>query len=880
MVLAASVGVMVLLGAGALFAIDRLLTSAARNQAARLSAQWQRPVEVGAVKLALLAGFGLRVEGVRIGAAAGESRPLLELDRAEVRLELLRALRSGGREVRVRSAELQGLRVNVLKLRDGTTNFQRLSGATDRDPPPAGSATEGEQAPLDLSRVRVDHAALLDARVALLDQAAGGAELLVEDLDLVVDGFAAGQPLTLVLKAGLLSRTQNLVLEVHAPPLPPTLIPAPDLITLKVEPIDLAPLAAFSAPQAGFQGGRFSADLAVALGAAVLGGSGPTTVRGGFKATALRFAGQQGGKALDVSLDADLAADARQGDLDIARLRLSFGPAALEGKGKVTGLRSERPRIEGLRVVSRDLDLAALAAYYPPLTALLGGTAAGPIGLSVQAAGTAEQPVVELRADLTPVRLDLAGRLRKAPGGPLSFSGRLSAGAGGALRFELQGDLTGLDLRPGGALAKKPGDRFTLAASGSTTSAGESRRLEVASFTMALLDLNLKAHGTVDQAPRSTRFDVAVAVDRLDVDRLLLPESPAPPGRAPAPAGQAQAPAEARGGRSPAAGLAGTFLLQLGEATAGKQRVSDLHARVVVKEDRVTLEEGRLGIWSGVLDLAGSQVRLGPPDRPFELAARVQRVQLGALLAAFTDQKVAEARLDAEVRLSGRGEGTDAILKALDGTVDGTLLDGVFHGKDLVAAAMEPVVTAAPWLGGRVTRGGSTSLGKAVPFSLRIQAGRAVLQRPIGVVDRGSTLTLQGSFSFDGELDLPATLSLAPVRVSELTGGRARLDSPLPISFTLAGKAWNPRLAGLDVKPAVAVLAKALGARAIGKALGLEAGGPQAEAPGAVEAGAPAKDRLDEDAAAAKKRAQDETDAARKKLERDASKALKRILGE
>ena len=123
------------------------------------------------------------------------------------------------------------------------------------------------------------------------------------------------------------------------------------------------------------------------LGAAVPGGTGPTTVRGGFVAAGLRFAGQEGGKALDVVLDADLTADAAKGDLSIGRLRLAFGPAVLEGQGKVTGLRSERPIVEGLRVLTRQLDLAALAAYYPPLPGLLGGTVAGPIGLSLKAAG-------------------------------------------------------------------------------------------------------------------------------------------------------------------------------------------------------------------------------------------------------------------------------------------------------------------------------------------------------------------------------------------------------------------------------------------------------------------------------------------------------------
>ena len=161
----------------------------------------------------------------------------------------------------------------------------------------------------------------------------------------------------------------------------------------------------------------------------------------------------------------------------------------------MSGLLSEHPTVEGLRIVSRNLDLAALAPYYPPLPKLLGGTVAGPIALSLEAAGTAARPVLELRADLTPVRIAVARQVEKAAGGKLSFAARVRGGAGGALGFDIEGDLSGLDLRPGGTLAKKPGDRFTLAAAGSRRVAGDAQTLEVGSFTMALLDTKLEAHG-------------------------------------------------------------------------------------------------------------------------------------------------------------------------------------------------------------------------------------------------------------------------------------------------------------------------------------------------------------------------------------------------
>ncbi len=862
--------VLVVLTSAAAFTLDRILTSVARSQATELAREWERPIEIAAVKTTFLSGLGIRVEGVRIGPAAGESRPLLELDRAEVKLALFRALRSRGKDVRVREAVLEGLRAAVVKSNDGKTNLDRLAEAIARHAPagkaaPAEPPKDGEK-PADLSMIRVDLAAVIDGRISFVDESAKGPELYVEDVDVTLRGLAAGAPLDVVLEAGVLSPKHNLLLKVHAPPLPPSLTPSPDLVSLKVEPIDLTPLAPYAPAEAGFQGGRFASDLEVALGAAAPGGSGPTKVRGGFAATGLRFAGQEGGKALDVTLDADLSADLAAGELSIAKLLLSFGPAVLEGKGKVTGLLSEIPRVEGLRIESRNLDVASLTPYYPPLRKMLGGTMAGPIALTANAAGTAERPVVELRADLTPVRMSFPNQLEKAPGGKLLLVARLRGGAAGALRFDAEGDLSGLDLRPGGTLAKKPGDRLTFSAAATrrTSGGGRAQTIELASFTAGLMDSNVKARGTTDIDPRSTRFDLSVDVDRVDLDRLLIPSKAdeAAPGAAPSKSAPVSSAA------STYAGLAGRASVRIGQLVVEKQKMSDVRVTVAMKDDEVTLQEGRLELWDGVISVAGTQARLAPADMPFTLVAKMERVAVEGALAAFTPRKLLSGRLDVDVKLAGRGEDSDRILKSLDGTIEGRLSDGAFHGKDLVAEVAEPIVKALPSLGSKVTKGGATALGKLLPLSLRIKNGRATLQNPLQFDERGAATKLQGSFGLDGELDVPATLALSPAAVADLTRGRAKLDAPLPFSFKLVGKAWSPRLSGLDVTHAVKVIGASLATAAIGKALGIE-GSPKDAA----------REKASEVKAEAREKVEEKVQGAAKALQKDAARRLKGLFG-
>src|SRR5438445_127448 len=379
------------------FVLDGILTAKAKEQAQKMSQEWGRPVQIGSVATKLLTGLGVRVSDVQIGAASGEDMPLVDLKRAEVRVALLRAIFSAGKSVQVRSAEVQGLTVNVERLRDGTTNLQRFQEklAANAETKPK------DEKQSDLSFLRVDHAALLDGKIAFIDKATRGAkELAVQHLDLTVNDLRSGRPLVLLLKAAVLADKQNLEVRLKTAPLPATLTPTPTSVALHVNPpIDIGPLGPFVGKDVGLQAGTLDADFDAQLGAAVAGGSGPTTVKGAIKLAGLSFAGAEGGKKLDVSLDTDLKGDAAAGDVRIDKLKLDVGPAGITGHGSGKGLTSPSPRIEGLEIVSHDLDPARLAAYYPPLRESLGKMLAGPIGLTVRGSGTQSAQALEPRGE-------------------------------------------------------------------------------------------------------------------------------------------------------------------------------------------------------------------------------------------------------------------------------------------------------------------------------------------------------------------------------------------------------------------------------------------------------------------------------------------------
>ncbi|HZZ85035.1 MAG TPA: AsmA-like C-terminal region-containing protein [Anaeromyxobacteraceae bacterium] len=852
LILGGVVAVLVVAVAALSLLLDGVLTRKGQAAASELSQRLGRPVEIAKVSTRFLTGLGASVQGVRVGPAAGEELPLLELPRAEVRVAALRAIFSLGKDVEVRSLEVEGLRVNVVRLADGTTNVERLQAKLAEEAPAKKEAAKAE-GPSDLSWLRVGHAAIKDARIALLDRATPGAkELAIDHLDVTLDDLRAGKPLRVLLRAAVLAEKQNLELELQAAPLPASLVPTPERVRLKLEPIELAPLGPFVPKSVGLRGGQLQADLDAALGAAAPGGKGPTKVKGTLRAGGLRFAAQEGGRALDVTLDADLDGDAEKGDLRIGALRLDVGPASLRGQGRASGLAGETPRVEGLEVTAHDLDLAKLAALYPPLRPL-GERLAGPIGLSLRGAGSQADQAVELAIDLTPVRMRLPDQLEKAAGGRATFDAKLrgaAKGEGGTYRFELAADLAGVDLRPGQSLDKRPGDPLTLSAAGTLQRSGGATTVKLSKLALRLVADAVTGGGEVSMsgagAKAQTRFDLSAQSQRLDLDRLLW-----------------SGPKKASKPLDPAsfAGLSGKASVKVAALRYKKLDFTNAVVELRMQGDQVTLDQAKLGAFGGVISAGGTRVALAHPDDPFHLAADLSGLELAQATRLFTDRRVLSGKLQGKLDLNGGGQAAKDLARSLAGVLAGNVQGGALESKDLVGGVTAPLARALPaGLGGKVPQAGNTPLGKDLPFSVHFDHGSAKLDKPLSVKLPQGDLDVTGAFGLDGTLDMPATVQLAPATIAGITGGKVTPSGPIPVTFRVAGPATSPALTDLALRPAVEAIVKQAGSALLGKALGKAAGVPVGN--------------VDE----AKKKAADEArqraDEARKKLEDQAKSRL------
>jgi AsmA protein len=291
----------------------------------------------------------------------------------------------------------------------------------------------------------------------------------------------------------------------------------------------------------------------------------------------------------------------------------------------------------------------------------------------------------------------------------------------------------------------------------------------------------------------------------------------------------------------------------------------DVAVRVRVEGDEVTLEEARLVAFGGTVSAAGTHLALARPETPFEVALDLKGVAGEEVLRLLGDRKVLAGKLDAAVKLGGTGWNVGLLTKSVTGGVDGTLRDGAFLGKDLVASIAAPLAQKLPFAASRLPERGSTSLGKELPFGFQIANGTATLRKALTAETGQGTLSVEGGVRLDGTLELPASFALSPELVSRITGGRAKLKSPVPVAFRIAGPAWKPRIEGLSLDAAARAIAEQAAAGAIGKAIGVD---------GASVGDVAAKKRAEAEA-----RAREEAEAQRKRLEEEAKKKLRGLFG-
>ncbi len=262
-------------------------------------------------------------------------------------------------------------------------------------------------------------------------------------------------------------------------------------------------------------------------------------------------------------------------------------------------------------------------------------------------------------------------------------------------------------------------ENFSLKA----TLRGTAQQLEVADGTIVIDDTTLSLERLMT-AFAGPRIDLAMTIDRIDLDRYLPPASadqPSTPSSgagpvAPQPENAGPQPREdardqqSNGGQTgaginqetgtesptpaerPAAtyeslrNLVLTAVIKLGEVRVHGATVTSVTLDLSGEDALFSLNSLALDLYDGHLSATGS-VNLGKNVPVSSITAAVESVQVGPLLRDFADKDLLEGRLAADLDLAASGDRSADIVSSLNGTGTLHFNDGALIGLDLARLA-------------------------------------------------------------------------------------------------------------------------------------------------------------------------------------------------
>jgi AsmA protein len=250
---------------------------------------------------------------------------------------------------------------------------------------------------------------------------------------------------------------------------------------------------------------------------------------------------------------------------------------------------------------------------------------------------------------------------------------------------------------------------------------GTTRQLEVTDGTIVIDDTTLSLERLMT-AFAGPQIDLALSIDRIDLDRYLPPpptKQASPPSNGAGPVAEppettgSQPRNDARdeqstGGQTGAGGnqkiaaespterpavpyeslrsLVLTAAIKLGEVRVHGATATSITLDLSGKEALFTLNALALDLYEGHLSATGS-VDLGKNVPASSIAVAVESVQVGPLLRDFAGKDLLEGRLAADLDFAASGDRSTAIVSSLDGTGTLHFNDGALIGLDLARLA-------------------------------------------------------------------------------------------------------------------------------------------------------------------------------------------------
>ena len=252
-----------------------------------------------------------------------------------------------------------------------------------------------------------------------------------------------------------------------------------------------------------------------------------------------------------------------------------------------------------------------------------------------------------------------------------------------------------------------------------------------------------------------------------------------------------------------------------GDVTSDRGKIvgldyTDLTARFRVAKKRLALESFRLKTLGGSLDASGG-MQLQGPSSGFDLAARLNSVDIRQYLAGTAGLPEVAGALNADLSVTGKGRTWDALKTTLAGkgkaaVIEGRVLDvnlaeqalqGLLGLQGLTSLFSRPLKDKYPQIFMK-----ETTVFEQLDAEIKAVNGRVVVER-INLKARDYDIAGKGWIRLDGMTDLDGVLTLSEdlsadllpaSRLTPITNERGELEVPFNVRGTMPDVRLQPRL--------------------------------------------------------------------------------------
>lgn len=613
----------------------------------------------GDIKLSFFPKIGAELGKLSISEHKG-SAEFASVESARVSLALIPLL---SKQLVVDQVRIEGLRANILRFKDGRSNFDDLLAGDE--PPKETKGEPGQQFRLDIDSVQLKKAQLT------YDDQQQGRKLSVADLDLETGRIASGAPSKLQLAAHIRSNQP----EVDARVLLKT------GFTLDLDKKQYV-LKGMDAAIKGALAGMSELDLKVAGDADVV----PDAKRFVLAEIRLDAKGKRGAEAIEAKFDIP---------------NLSVTDTKVSG-GKLTG---EARLVDGARNVLANFSIPSFEgspkSFRLPTLALDASVRDGTLDAKLKLSGAVSGDIDKLLFTSPQMMLSLDGKQ-----GGTAINGTLSTPLTIDLAstfIELQRVAAGFNLPnpAGGIAALKASGNIAMNYGKQTASAILNGTLDQSAFRAKL--------GLSDFSPLAYAFDIGI--DQIDLDRYKSKPAAAAAGK---PAGKPAPAAEEPMDLSALQKLHANGSVRIGALKVANIKTANVQLDVRAANGKLDINPLSANLYDGSLN-GTLGVTAGNPAR-FAVRQTLTGINIGPLMKDAIDNDTLEGKGNVELDVTSAGVTFGQIKKSLNGSARIDLRDGAVRGVNIAQAIRDAKAKIGQLRGDEKPQGGTGSTQQKTDF--------------------------------------------------------------------------------------------------------------------------------------------------------------------